>query len=125
MAVKPNIPDVSKVEDRLVREALVAIKRIIETREGVIGDESFLAKTSFQSGQQTNGTGWVKVTFPKVFAVIPKLVASAVKDDATTTDFFVMVRNITVSGFEFKTTDHDGTDHTSTKDFIMWMAFDA
>ena len=126
MALRPNIPDVSLVEDPLIREALQAIKRIIDIREGVVGDETFVQKNSLQSGQQTNGAGWVKVTFPKAFAVIPKLTATGVKDDSTSLDFFVQTRNITVNGFEFKTTDAvGGIDHTSTKDFIMWMATDA
>ena len=110
MALRPNIPDVSLVEDPLVREALQAIKRIIDIREGVVGEETFVQKNSLQSGQQTNGAGWVKVTFPKAFTVIPKLVVSGVKDDSTSPDFFVETRSITVSGFEFKTIDGGGTD---------------
>ncbi|KKL59196.1 hypothetical protein LCGC14_2217760, partial [marine sediment metagenome] len=86
MALRPNIPDVSLVEDPLVREALQAIKRIIDIREGVVGEETFVQKNSLQSGQQTNGAGWVKVTFPKAFTVIPKLVVSGVKDDSTSPD---------------------------------------
>ena len=105
MALTPNIPDVSLVEDPLIREALQAIKRMIDIREGLVGEESFVQSKSLQSGQQKNVAGWVKVTFPKPFTNIPTLIASPVKDDASSTDFFVQTRNITVSGFEFKATD--------------------
>lgn len=130
MAVKPNIPDVSRVEDPLIREALISIKRIIDTREGLVGEEPFVQKKNLQAGQQrwvsvfSNGQDFVKVAFQKPFTSVPKMVATAIKDDASSPSFSVMLRNITVSGFEFKLTNLTDTAHLSRDNFIMWMAFD-
>ena len=86
-------------------------------------DGKITSPKTFQGGTVTNAAGWNTVNFPSEFPSTPIVVATGKKQDGSSTDFFVVIRNITTTSFQYKTVNHDGGDHSSTNDYICWFAF--
>ncbi len=82
-----------------------------------------IAPQTFQAGSVNNENKWVLVTFPVPFENIPIVIATPVKVSSTSGHFFVEIRNVTTTGFEFRAVNHDGTGHGNTVDRINWFAF--
>lgn len=81
------------------------------------------ALKSFQGGTGAIQEAWTKVTFPTAFDATPVLVASGIKVVPTSFNFFVQVRNITATDFEYRAINYDGSVHNCTDDYITWLAF--
>jgi hypothetical protein len=80
------------------------------------------AVKTFQAGKANNQDKWVQVIFPVEFDAVPIVVVTPVKVSTTSGHFFVEVRNITTTGFEFRAINHDGTGHGNTTDMVNWIA---
>lgn len=84
-------------------------------------DGEITSPLTFQAGTATNGSGWQSVTFGTTFVTTPTVVATGVWP-TTTSQFFVMVRSVTTTGFQFLAYNHSGSNHSSSADDVSWIA---
>ena len=83
-------------------------------------DEEITSDKTFQAGFFSNGGGgWQSATFPSAFDNAPIVVA--VSGDDQNTHFFVRIRSITTTGFQYLAYNYSGSNHTGD-DRINWIA---
>jgi hypothetical protein len=76
-----------------------------------------------QKGVETNAADWQAVTFPQAFTEIPVVNATPIwVDFSTSRSFFVLIKDVSKTSFQYKTMNYDGTDHTSPRDQVSWIA---
>ena len=80
-----------------------------------------------QSGRtQVAASNPVTVTFDTEFDNVPQVVASPDWDDAGdgNAEWMVTIEDVTTTGFKFYCYNDTGTAHTSTDDYVQWIAVD-
>ncbi len=81
------------------------------------------ANKKFQAGQVNNQNAWVTVTFPTPFDTVPVVVATGIWVNTSQPYYFVQLRNVTATKFEFRAINHGGGTNTATTNIINWIAF--